>query len=727
MDEVLKQELSYFRDMVMKMEDECNNPDLKLSISLPEEDDADSLRNDFDGIESETVGLSDIFNQIKDSLLQERYMDFSFISISGMAGIGKTTLAKKIYQDPEICNYFNCLLWVTVGLECGLRNIMLRILAQLNHDIHSTQMKEVEELGNELYINLKSRIFLIVLDDVWNEMAYKLKRYLPNKNHCRVLVATRLERKDDGFFLSNKHEMRFLNEEESWCLLRKKVFCEESCPSQLEKAGIKIAKNCDGLLLLIVTVAHLLSKAEKTLEYWNKVAKKKEKSIFFNTNDKISKILLRSYRYLPQKLRACFLYMGDFLAKCEMPASKLINFWTAEDLFDSDDKSPKLLAEEYIDGLAFNNVVLAHHNYSGGVKSCSLHSSFWHACVRQSWKEKFLHVITSFADSSKEGVRIQRRLCIYSNALLGMKEVYNSLQSISSAHSLICSGPNHQYPIPICFGLRLLKVLDILSVRFYKFPTEVLKLIHLRCLPLTYGGKVPASISKLWNIEYLIVHRHLNIKFPGDWSYLPVEIWNLQKLRHLQVMGSCLPYLRDAFLPNLLKLLDMSHHNCTKEIFERIPNLQKLGIQIELAHDVFDPLSCFDHLSHLKNFESLKCVISNPKPAKPQVIIPHIFTKTFPANLKKLSLSGFGYPWEYMRVIAKLPNLEVLKLRMYALRGPEWAKIPLEMGILVSVELVDSPLISEEISEKTKRGSDRGRYYFDVRVHSSWDDEELKA
>lgn len=44
----------------------------------------------------------------------------------------------------------------------------------------------------------------------------------------------------------------------------------------------------------------------------------------------------------------------------------------------------------------------------------------------------------------------------------------------------------------------------------------------------------------------------------------------------------------------------------------------------------------------------------------------------FPSSLKRLSLSGFGYLWEEMRIIGKLRNLEVLKLKRYAFRGPKW-------------------------------------------------------
>lgn len=44
----------------------------------------------------------------------------------------------------------------------------------------------------------------------------------------------------------------------------------------------------------------------------------------------------------------------------------------------------------------------------------------------------------------------------------------------------------------------------------------------------------------------------------------------------------------------------------------------------------------------------------------------------FPVNVKKLSLSGCGFPWEYMRAIAALRNLKVLKLRCNAFCGPKW-------------------------------------------------------
>ncbi|KAL0300070.1 UNVERIFIED_CONTAM: hypothetical protein Scaly_3060000 [Sesamum calycinum] len=156
--------------------------------------------------------------------------------------------------------------------------------------------------------------------------------------------------------------------------------------------------------------------------------------------------------------------------------------------------------------------------------------------------------------------------------------------------------------------------IDALTIRFYCFPSEVVKLVQLKYLAFTYNGKLPASISKLWNLEYLIVRQYLNILSSGAHRpYLPKEIWDMRGLRHLQVMGSDLPdpSYDGALLPNLSTLLGISARSCTKEILGRIPRLKKLGIQIELALNVDEPLCCFDHLVSLHRLESLKCIIES--------------------------------------------------------------------------------------------------------------------
>ncbi|KAK4420255.1 Disease resistance protein RPP13 [Sesamum alatum] len=745
---------------------------LRKSSLTEEDEDATILsridhhhHDHFAGKKSTIFGLDEDMSNLKYMLLGDM-SGLLLVPMYGMAGIGKTTLAKQIYGDPDIVSHFECRVFVSIGPKYRLREILLTILAQiLNLGIDNTHVESEEELLSHLHSCLSGRRYLIVLDDVWDEKVWNmLSGCLPDdKMGSRIMLTSRIEgvalhiSSDAGKIF---HKMRFLNEEESWHLLRAKVFGEENlCPPQLEKAGRKIAENCQGLPLSIIAVAKHLSQFEKTQEYWQKVAN--EVHLVIGADKEVSKVLSLSYYYLPQHIKACFVYIGIFPHDYDISATKLIKLWCAEGFleswrawmssediehvesenFDMDSKNDFLLrdstsedfAMKCLEDLVSRNVVqVRERSSSGGIKACNVYSAFWHICIREAMEDKFFHVINSCAN---QDIERQRRLCIHKNALFGIKDVLKSMAAIKNAHSLLCTGPHHQYPVPISLGFGFLKVLDALTIRFFGFPNEVVKLVQLRYLAITYNGELPPSISNLQNLQYLIVHRYLNILSLGACgAYLPMEIWSMQELRHLQVMGSNLPCptSEDALLPNLLTLLDVSVRTCTKKVLKRVPNLKRLGIRIELALDVessccyhlFDylhdvklelddiepscccnhreyffqfeseldvpePLCRFDHLKYLHKLESLKCYVVSPNlhlvgPTSPYPI--------FPPGLRKLTLSGTGFPWEYMSAIVELPNLEVLKLRCYAFRGPKWETEEEDFSALKFLLLEDTDL-----------------------------------
>ncbi|KAL8547628.1 hypothetical protein ACS0TY_007089 [Phlomoides rotata] len=272
------------------------------------------------------------------------------------------------------------------------------------------------------------------------------------------------------------------------------------------------------------------------------------------------------------------------------------------------------------------------------------------------------------------------------------ENVYDSIASVSAARSLLCFGPPHPYQVPLCLKLKLLKVLDALTIRFYEFPVGIFKLLLLRYLALTYNTQLPAEISQLWNLEFLIIHRHMSIKFPGDLSYLPTEIWDMKELKHLQIMGSNLPHPPDSgtILELLTTLLDVRAESCTESILERIPKLEKLGIRIELAPDyASEPLFSFDHISCLKYIKSLECVIVNPELKSEVIVAP-------PASL---SMLPSRYDWEHIRPIALLPNLEELELQCYAFRGAAWVMHEGDFNRLRYLVLEDTDLVERRADE----------------------------
>ncbi|XP_012852930.1 PREDICTED: putative late blight resistance protein homolog R1A-10 [Erythranthe guttata] len=694
---------------------------------------------------STVVGLSGQISRIVDMLTDRKLSESTlFVSLLGMAGIGKTTLANEIYQHPVISNRFHRRVWVNLGPNYRSEDILREILAQID--------PEIKERDDGISINEHFSNFLL-----FNRCLIVLDALATIKNASAVLVTTTLEQVAVFPTSYKVYQMRLLDDEESWLLLRNKVFDEMPCPPELVKPGKKIAEICEGLPLTIVTVADLLSKLERSPDCWKKVAAK-ENSVFIDAYDKMSVVLFPSYECLSEHLKQVFLYMGVFPQRCEIKYSNLINMWIAEGFLEN-----YQLAAQCLSDLISRSLVMVRQQSTGnGIKTCSLHSAFWPLCVKEARSNKFFHVLTKYADGLTEDIKSQPRLCIHNNILFGIEDLNNIMASILNVSSVLCTGPYHQYPVPVCLDhSRLLRMLDALTIRFYLFPIEVIKLIELRYLALTYNGNLPSSISQLSSLECLIVGRHLVIRPAGRPPCLPLEIWDMKKLKHLRIMGTEIPDpCEGSFLPNLSTLSDMNTRSCTRSVLESIPNLKKLGIRIEISPDVTtyqEPLSCFDHISHLEKLESLKCVIVNPILKNPPPL------SIFPSGLKKLSLSGLGYPWEEMSKIDLLPNLEVLKLRCCAFRGPRWEvetkrflrlefiliedsdlvhwtagrgsfpfldclsikhcyklqEIPRRLGFeLGKIQVVDcSPSIVNWAKNLTK---------IDVLVHSSWDDRDLK-
>ncbi|PHT60786.1 hypothetical protein T459_35363 [Capsicum annuum] len=75
-------------------------------------------------------------------------------------------------------------------------------------------------------------------------------------------------------------------------------------------------------------------------------------------------------------------------------------------------------------------------------------------------------------------------------------------------------------------------------------------------------------------------------------------------------------------------------------------------------------------MSRLTKLEALKCVSNAFLSWTPPISIKESF---FPASLKRLTFSGwFGFPWEDISTLVKLPNLEELKLKDRAAIGYVW-------------------------------------------------------
>ncbi|KAG5575035.1 hypothetical protein H5410_055169 [Solanum commersonii] len=536
-----------------------------------------------------------------------------------------------------------------------------------------------DELMEIVYRGLKGRRFLIVIDDIWStEACDQMQRIFPNDgNRSRILLTTRLKYVADYVNCLDfpPHSKSFLSLDDSWNLFTEKLFKNDHCPRLLEEIGKHIVQQCQGLPLSVVVVAGLLGKMDPTHDNWKKVEENLN-SFFGTVSDRCQSILCLSYNYLPQYLKACFLYVGGFPEDTEIYVSKLIRVWIAEQFVKArKDKRLEVVAEEYLQELIDRSLILpGTQSVNGRMRTCKIHDLLRQLCQTETRTENAVHVMNgNVLVSLLEVIDDQRRvigLCNHEE-----KQVYPPMHSnctASIARTFISTQFFYYpgFPERICSFVsefKLLKVLDVLTV-WYDFSGVIPQLVHLKYVAAKIKGSL--SLAKLRNLQTIILQTLERKELEQ-----PVDIWRMSELRHLDIrspiyISNPLEAENPLFLNNLQNLY-LYNSPFIAEIIRRTPNLKKLKFIDDSEHSEWPAI--LDSLILLEELETLLI--------KRETIDMNIFSgdilpckikkMTLSSNIKKLILSGTRIPWEVVNLLANLPNLGVLK-GYRAFDGTDW-------------------------------------------------------
>ncbi|KAH0681721.1 hypothetical protein KY289_019473 [Solanum tuberosum] len=263
---------------------------------------------------------------------QEESLDI-IIPVVDRPGLGKTILARNIYNDPKLSYEFVSILWVNVGMEYKIKDIYLRILKFFTKRIEDHLNDDEDTLANVIssFISNRGRC-LIILDDVWEAQVidYVMKVFPENKKGHRIVMTTR-----EGYVAAyanpEPHNLKFLTPKESFELLVRSVFGMGSCPDKLKEVGEKIAVHCGGVPLNLMVIAGAL-RGRSTTNDWQIVERSVAQHLYSNYNRDSGVFVEMSYDRLPQQVQTCFLYCGIFPRDFDIPAWKLIRMWIAEGL-----------------------------------------------------------------------------------------------------------------------------------------------------------------------------------------------------------------------------------------------------------------------------------------------------------------------------------------------------------------------------------------------------------
>ncbi|KAG5555846.1 hypothetical protein RHGRI_006484 [Rhododendron griersonianum] len=120
----------------------------------------------------------------------------AIIPIVGMGGLGKTTLARLVYNDDRIQEHFTNRLWVCISNDFDVRGILIKLLQAGYPDRDTSYGNEgLEQLQNRVRSLLREHKFILFLDDVWNEDRVEWKKLedllITQARGSRIVVTTR--------------------------------------------------------------------------------------------------------------------------------------------------------------------------------------------------------------------------------------------------------------------------------------------------------------------------------------------------------------------------------------------------------------------------------------------------------------------------------------------------------------------------------------------------------
>ncbi|KAM3281470.1 hypothetical protein P3S67_028492 [Capsicum chacoense] len=304
------------------------------------------------------------------------------VPIVGMPGPGKTTLARKIYNDPKIPRQFFSCVWIFIRQSCVKGDILLNILkgfTKRTEEFHDKNEAEIaEEIRDHVAIGGKC---LIVLDDAWDSDVVDFVKtvFLENNRGHRIMMTT--QHVDIARPVNiDPHNLKFLNQEKSFRLLENRAFGVSRCPVELVEHGEAIVEKYNGVPLTIVVIAGALRGSTSKID-WKVVKQNVGKHLI--EEDKLQRYLNvvgLSYNHLPDDRKVCFLYFGAFPQGFDIPSWKLICLWIAQGIIMSNLPGSTIedIAKCYFNYFANRNLVIVTEKRSNSkIKICHMHDMIY--------------------------------------------------------------------------------------------------------------------------------------------------------------------------------------------------------------------------------------------------------------------------------------------------------------------------------------------------------------
>ncbi|TVU17697.1 hypothetical protein EJB05_33748, partial [Eragrostis curvula] len=598
------------------------------------------------------VGIDGSIEKLAEWLTGDGEERLRVVSIVGLGGVGKTTLARELYR--KLGWQFACRAFARSSRKPDMRRLLTSILLQVRpHRLPGDG--ELSNLIDTIRAYLRHKKYFIIIDDLWASSTWDIVHgALPDDKCCsRVLITTEIDVIAQRC-CDNKYEHFFKMEPLSYKGSSELFFSRfvgkqsEKC-EEFNRVSSEIIRKCGGFPLATIATASLFARHQDMLEECSYIRGSLSPNLRSNpTIEVMKRVLSLCYNNLPNRLKACMLYLCIYKEDNIIWKDDLVKEWITEGFICA--KQGEHIEE--VAGSCFDEIVDAGMvlpidiNYNGKVLSCTVHYIILDLIRYKSIEENFVTAIDYSQTNTRLADKVRRLALHFGDA--DDAESPAKLR-LSQVRSLIFTGTFKCLPSLTEFRNLQVLILHLWGDQDNVFLdlTAVCKLFGLRSL------KIECNITLNLQTQLQGLKCLETLKIDSKVTEIPQDIVHLPGLLHLSVPG-------DINLPSgigsLVSLWTLGCLDLCSNSADNVLSLGKLS-NVRDLHLTCSTIPC-DNLE--ENVGCLASALSKLSNLKSLNLSPVVSTN---ANTMETNASINSISWDGLSNISSPPAfLEKLEL-----------------------------------------------------------------
>ncbi|KAF7019785.1 hypothetical protein CFC21_032924 [Triticum aestivum] len=544
-----------------KMFDFANLPAAKRTT-------ADPFWEVFYGDKKNIIGLDKARDNIIKKISDGNHVSkahLKILSVVGFGGLGKTTLAREVYD--ALPTKFDYKAFVSVSRNPDMKKVLSNLLFKLdkgkntslhvnaaNLDVEQLFVLVRELLHDKSSLDKLSRYhvhrYFIIIDDLWDKEAWKTIRYALQDDRCGSIIITTTRHVEISEECSSSkedmiHQMKHLSYDDAKKLFYGRIFSSEVCRSGFEDVSTKILKKCAGVPLAIISLASYLANDQRVYQI---------EQCIFPEDHKISR-------------------------------DRLIRRWISEGFIQVKDETDSLLGlgDSYFNELVNRNMIMPINIHTDGrVEACCVHDIMLDLIFELASGENFVTIL----DVIEGGTPLEkkfRRLSLQ-KSMTDLTNAQIATTSMSQVRSFTAFSPAVSMPLPN--GFSNLTCLEQLTGHgegiFTADSAKELGSLFESLSNMQKFGSVEISDVDSWVFQLML---------KLDWVPPP----NLRRLKLVGVFWNLPTWICSSLLP-LLSHLDLTTNRNVQsgdiQILGMLPALQYVTLRVGglNVHDLLENL-----------------------------------------------------------------------------------------------------------------------------------------